>query len=124
MKEKTKIKDIPEGPSKRNIRKSECDEDKRKQLNIVSKALNEMVQSDKERIEKSKSKNAMISSIKSVDKFDEIVENELNKDANENVPGDLTDDTDKSNTLGICGVGEYLNDTPVQRNYKTTALTI
>ncbi|RIB16517.1 hypothetical protein C2G38_2090677 [Gigaspora rosea] len=31
--------------------------------NKVSKALNEMVQSDKERIEKSKSKNAMISSV-------------------------------------------------------------
>ncbi|KAF0556898.1 hypothetical protein F8M41_014627 [Gigaspora margarita] len=114
--------------------------------------------------------------IKSVDKFDEIVENELNKgietakpevgdvsedkgkDANvaeaadevgENgtvsdllcsywlcrrgtgilklwgeVSGDLIDVMGKSIALGICGVGEYLNDTPVQRHYKASDLTI
>ncbi|CAG8703417.1 12100_t:CDS:2, partial [Dentiscutata erythropus] len=83
-----KIKDIPEGLGKENIRKSECDEDEVDFEDNVRMTCVERINKGSESIER------MTRKIDSVDKFDE---NELNKDLETAKPevGDVSEDKGK-----------------------------
>ncbi|CAG8601520.1 14866_t:CDS:2, partial [Gigaspora rosea] len=138
MKEKTKIKDIPEGPGKGNIRRSKCDEDEKKAFESTHKieSVNKFDEIDLETaklevgdVSKDKGKDANVA-----ETADEAGENGTISDllcsywlccmciGILKLWGrsfwDLTDDIDKSNALGICGVGGVPDDTPVQKDYK------